>query len=179
MDNMRPAGFTLLELMATLAIAAILAAIAAPGMARAWQRANALQALHATTSSLALARSLAVSRGYPVTLCPSTDATSCTGGRDWSAGWIVFLDPGRSQQPASQAQVVEAAAAIKGSLALRSTAGRMRIRYLPHGWASGSNASLHLCSRDSSQDLLATIVVNNAGRTRTDRPAERQPCPGS
>ena len=179
MDTMRPKGFTLVELMAALAVAAILAAVAVPGMTLAWQRANTLQALHATTSSLALARSLAVSRGHPVTLCPSHDGTSCSGGQDWSRGWIVFLDSARTLQPGSQDLIVETAGAIRGNLALRSTAGRSRIRYLPHGWASGSNASLHLCSGNGSEDLLATIVINNAGRTRTERPTEKRPCPGS
>lgn len=177
MDKIRSAGFTLLELMASLAIIAILAAMAAPSMALAWQRANTLQALHAATSSLALARSLAVSRGHPVTLCPSNDGASCTGGLDWSAGWIVFLDPQRSPQPGSQAHVVEAVTAIRGNLALRSTAGRTRIRYLPHGWASGSNASLHVCTLDSDPVLLASIIITNAGRVRGDRPKEQRPCP--
>lgn len=178
MDNVRATGFTLIELMASLAIAAILATLAAPSMARAWQRANTLKVLHATTSSLALARSLAVSRGHPVTLCPSIDGASCTGGLDWSSGWIVFLDPARSQQPGSQTQVVESVPAIKGNVALRSSAGRTRIRYLPHGWASGSNASLHLCRGQDNPQLLASLVINNAGRTRIELPEESRPCPG-
>lgn len=177
MERVRASGFTLIELIAALAVIAILAAIAAPGMRTLWQRANSLQAVHAITSSLALARSLALTRSHPATLCPSTDGSSCADTQDWSSGWIVFLDPARSRQPASQAQIVEAVTGLKAGLALRSTAGRTRIRYLPHGWASGSNSSLHLCTTDDSDELLATVIVNNAGRTRTVRPQDRQSCP--
>lgn len=173
------AGFTLIELLAAIAVVATLATMAAPAMTRAWQRTNILQALHATTSSLAIARTVAITRGQPVTLCPSNDGVNCSGDLDWSSGWIVFVDPGRRHQPASQDQVIEVAAAIKGNLTLRSSAGRPRIRYLPHGWASGTNASLHLCSKGGRGVLLASVIINNAGRTRTVRPTESQSCPQS
>lgn len=177
MDKTHSPGFTLIELLAALAVVAILSTTAAPAMARAWQRANVLQVLHATTSSLAVARTVAITRGEPVTLCPSRDGSSCSGELDWSSGWIVFVDPGRRQQPASQERIIEVVAAINGNLALHSSAGRPRIRYLPHGWASGSNASLNLCSKGNSAHLLASVIINNAGRTRVVRPAESPDCP--
>ncbi|GGK10903.1 GspH/FimT family protein [Luteimonas terricola] len=171
-------GFTLIELCMTLAVVAVVTALAAPSVTQARRDANALAVYHSTTSSLALARSLAVTRGHPVTLCPSDDGHSCTGGVDWSAGWIMYLDRTRSSQPENASAVMEVSPPLKRGFALRSSAGRQRIRYLPHGWASGSNVSLALCSGGDSR-LLGKVVVNNAGRARIQRAAGPTDCPGA
>jgi type IV fimbrial biogenesis protein FimT len=97
-------GFTLIELAIVLAIAALLMRMAAPGFARA----AAAQALAAQASefmaALRFARSEAIKRGAVVTLCAAlapaapTDAPRCQAVRkaDWRAGWVVFVDAGRS-----------------------------------------------------------------------------------
>lgn len=169
-------GFTLVELVTVIAVLAITAALAAPTLLDAWRRAASLHAYHAASSTLALARVQAVTRGHPVTACPSTNGRSCSGGVDWSAGWIVFLDPRRGAQPESQSQVIEATPALYSSVSLRSSPGRTRIRYLPSGWAAGSNVRLSLCTHDASR-LIGSIVVNNAGRVRTEQAKEPRPCP--
>lgn len=174
----RPGGFTLIELCVTTAVVAVVAALAAPSVAQAWRTANALTTYHGITSSLALARGMAISRGHPVTLCPSHDGQTCSGGVDWSRGWIVYLDRGRSGQPLNASAVLEVNPALKPGFVLRSSAGRQRIRYLPYGWASGSNVSLALCSAGDSR-LLGKVVVNNAGRTRVEQAAGEVDCPGA
>jgi type IV fimbrial biogenesis protein FimT len=42
---------------------------------------------------LQFARSEALKEGNGVTACVSADGATCTGGGDWSPGWIVFSDP--------------------------------------------------------------------------------------
>lgn len=169
-------GFTLVELVTVIAVLAITAALAAPTLLDAWRRAASLHAYHAASNALALARIQAITRGHPVTVCPSANGRSCTGGVDWSSGWIVFLDPRRSGQPESPSQVLEATPALYSSVLLRSSPGRTRIRYLPSGWAAGSNVRLTLCTRDASR-LIGSVVVNNAGRVRTEQAKEPGRCP--
>lgn len=169
-------GFNLIELTVTVALLATLTAVATPSISGIWRRANIWSAYHAMSSSLALARIQAVSRGHPVTLCPSSDGASCSGGVDWSQGWIAYLDPKRQAQPRSASDVVEVAPSLRGAVSMRSSAGRQRIRYHASGWASGSNLRLTLCT-PAADALVGSIVINNAGRARVEQAVAGHPCP--
>jgi type IV fimbrial biogenesis protein FimT len=87
-------GFTLAELMVTVAIAAILAALAVPAMQN-FLAAQAVEALaQELSTALRLARSEALKRGVEVSICAAsaTDASACAGAANWKNGWVVFYD---------------------------------------------------------------------------------------
>jgi len=74
-------GFTLLELMVTLAIAAILASIAAPSFKGLIESQRVRSASNELISSLNFARSEAVTRNTDISV------TQASGG--WTSGWTV------------------------------------------------------------------------------------------
>lgn len=170
-------GFTLIELMTTLAVLAVVLAIGMPAMASIRKRAQASAALNQLTTSLATARIMAVSKNRSVTLCPSSDGSTCRTDLNWGAGWIIYLDPAREAQPASSDLVMQRMDAPKG-VSIRSTVGRHRVRYLPDGMSSGTNVSLSLCSTTDKQ-LIGRVVINNAGRARSEKPTSATACPYS
>ena len=86
-------GFTLVELLVTLAVTAVLLAIAVPSFRDTIRRNRVSSANNALLSALNYARSEAIDRGQVVTLCPSTDSASCTSGASWGAGWLVYSYP--------------------------------------------------------------------------------------
>ena len=173
---MAPRGFTLPELVVTLAVLAIATAIAMPALGQLRLRMSALEAFHALSTGLAAARMAAISRGRPVTLCPSEDGERCRLDGIWDRGWIVYLDPSRGPQPPSAASVLWVEQRAPGPLAIRSTAGRHRVRYQPTGLSGGNNLSVRICDRRRAV-LVGKVVVNLAGRTRSEWAPEKAPPP--
>lgn len=169
-------GFTLIELMTTLAVLAVSLAVGVPAFAGLKQRMGAASAYHLLTGSLAVARMSAVKHGSPVSVCPSSDGLHCRNDVVWDNGWIVFLDPERNDQPASETAVLQRIDGIGNGLMLRSTGGRTLVRFTPDGWSYGSNVSVRLCAEDEAR-LLGKVVVNNAGRPRTEQATNEEPCP--
>jgi len=87
-------GFTLLELMVTVAIIAILAMLAAPSFNEAILSNKLASFANNFVASATLARGEAVKRNAAVTVCvvANDTSTTCTTSGDWQQGWIVFND---------------------------------------------------------------------------------------
>lgn len=92
-------GFTLAELCATMAVSGALAAVGMPAMASFNGKAVVTAQSEGLMSALRLARNEAVSRGEQVSVCAMDPASAESGepkclarGKNWSAGWIIFVD---------------------------------------------------------------------------------------
>ena len=90
-------GFTLLELMLTLAIAAVVLVVGVPGMREFLWQSSLTTNINSLASSLNLARSEAVARGRTVSVCRSNNPTSATpscttAAGSWTTGWVVFVN---------------------------------------------------------------------------------------
>jgi len=85
-------GYTLIELMAAITIAAILMAIAIPGfrvIAQNTQQRNAISDLNAVLSKM---RTESAVRHRGISFCASADQLTCSGAATWESGWILFVD---------------------------------------------------------------------------------------
>jgi type IV fimbrial biogenesis protein FimT len=80
-----------LTTIVTLAVAAILVAIGIPSFRTLVQNNRLTSHTNEVVGSLTLARSEAVKSGVIVTICGSTDQSSCNS-TSWEDGWIVFRD---------------------------------------------------------------------------------------
>lgn len=86
-------AFTLIELMITLAILAILLAIAAPSFRDTIQNNRTQTIANDLTTALQFARSEAVKRGVRVDICRRA-ANACADAVDWGNGWLVKVNGG-------------------------------------------------------------------------------------
>lgn len=89
-------GVTLIELMVTVTIAAIMMTLAAPSL-QSFVRSNQLRtATNDLAALLMTARSESIKRGWPVTVCKTADVNAtppaCSAAASWQAGWLVFVD---------------------------------------------------------------------------------------
>lgn len=99
-------GFTLVELMVTVAVLAISMSFAVPFMGDFIKNSRLVTQTNDLIASFHLARSEAIKRGARVTLCKSTDGVLCDPAADgrWDIGWITFVDPNNvgSRDPATE-----------------------------------------------------------------------------
>lgn len=86
-------GVTLIELMVTVSIMAILLAVVAPNL-RTFLTQSGTSGLSADfMSTLNFARSESVTRGVSIIICRRSSGTSCASGTgSWSNGWVIFAD---------------------------------------------------------------------------------------
>jgi len=158
-------GFTLFELLIAVAILVIMTTLAVPGMSAQIQDSRANAALFEMFSTLSLARTEAIKRGYRVGLCPSNDGMSCSDTFSWENGWILFKDPDSNGMPdTANNQVVYHNVNI--NIRILTTSGRRKVIYQPDGTVTGnSNMTMTFC-RPLTNQPPDQIIQSQSGRIR-------------
>ncbi len=155
-------GFTMIELIVTVAIAAIVLAIGIPSFSSLLKGNRTTTQTNLFVSSVNLARSEAVKRGIQVTLCASMDASSCTESTDWSAGWILLDNTGILLQSWSE---------LHDQLTFTGSADG--IQYLNSGFLAGSSMSFLLAEASCAGTEARQINISRIGHARV----VNAPCP--
>lgn len=95
--NGRQRGFTMIELLVTMTVGAILMALAVPSFTAFLQSDRAMTQMASLAISLNIARSEAIKSDLPggVIVCASTDNSTCNAS-NWATGWIVVSSAGGS-----------------------------------------------------------------------------------
>ena len=92
-------GLSLIELIVTMAIAAIVLGVGVPTFGNVVADNSMASNANRFVASINLARSAAIRYQRPATICASSsyNATTptCSSGTDWSDGWIVYVDKDR------------------------------------------------------------------------------------
>jgi len=92
-------GFTLIEMLVTVSIMAILLGIGIPSYKSVMTSIRMSGEINAVVADMNFARSEAIKRGQNVFVCPSINQTTCSGALDWSQGWLVSFGTAYSATP--------------------------------------------------------------------------------
>lgn len=172
-------GFTLIELMITLVVAATLAMVAIPTV-QTFLRNNEL-----TAASTALLTAINTARGEAMKSGRNAMVVPVDNGTDWSQGWVVFVDNNRSQNYTSGTDTLIAQQGPIASYFTVSGNGTAAdatpyILFDPSGYAKQKNnafggLTLNVERNDlSGADLLnqtRRIIIAQTGRARSCKPA--------
>jgi len=88
----RIAGITLLEMLTVITIVSILMAIGVPSYQYVTSSNRISGEVNSLLGDLQYARAEAIKEGQTVSVCASTNLTTCSGTTTWQNGWIVFSD---------------------------------------------------------------------------------------
>ena len=169
----RPHGFTAIELMVTLAILAILVALAAPSFTPLIERWRVRSATEGLQSAIYFARSEAIKRGGNVVIRKQATGpdgcTLATTDADWGCGWVVFVDTNgnRTQQSTEETlQIYPPTPRVE--VTVPGSGGRIRVDRW--GKMDGLNAKAIIFvpqDKNTSDIASAAICVASGGRIRT------------
>lgn len=158
-------GVSLIELMVTTALLAVVLQIAIPEFGKllaVWQRDMATRSV---TDHLVLARSEAIRWSRRVVMCNSSNGLSCSPASDkeWKSGWLVFQDIDINGQFDSNDKLIAQSQGFTGIKSLEGNASRQRFVFLPTGMMASGMATLEVTPRIGTSQK---IIVNRIGRIR-------------
>ena len=171
-------GFTLVELMITLAIFAIIAAFAAPSFQQLIMN-NRIRADAAdVVQALNLARSESVKLKVPVGICSKDSATdTCSGTNNWANGWLMWEDSDTGGTDGDfdvgTEKLVRRFTEYRPGVTLvtDSTAGAFgTISYLPDGRITAAAPKFIICIDDAikNKEIGRDVSVTMTGRVKLD-----------
>ena len=167
----REGGFTLIELMVTVGILAIVLSVGVPSYRGMVMDNRLATQANLFATSIKLARSNAVKFQRNATVCSSSNYDApkprCSPNQeDWSKGWIVWVDKNRDSRT-DENEIISVFGPVHEALTLKSISAN-RFTYNARGFATLAAADLTLCDSRSGE-TGRRIKVNTTGRTNISR----------
>ncbi len=165
---MRQKGYSLIELMTTIAVASVLITVALPGMQSFRLNSHLTGEINEMISVMHLARDTAITTNSRVTLCASSAGITCESVA-WDKGWIAFVDRDSDQFVDGDETILRAGTDADG-IEISSGEYSSFLMYRPNGRVmrnvvSENTGQFLFCDRRGS-DHAKAIILDLSGRPR-------------
>ncbi|MEM8766845.1 MAG: GspH/FimT family pseudopilin [Pseudomonadota bacterium] len=166
-------GWSLLELLLTLTIAAILSGLAYPNFNAFVARTQTTTRINDLITLIRFARHAAVTEQRWVGLCPAV-GDRCTGSASWETGIMVFADGNRDgeRQPGEALLAYQPALGAGERLQWRAFRSRNYLQFRPRGYTNWQNGTFLYCPADGDVRYAKGLILNIQGRTALTRDAD-------
>jgi type IV fimbrial biogenesis protein FimT len=151
-------GFTVIELMVTIIVLAILLVVGIPSFRNATLSTRLTALSNDLVGAVQLARSEAIKRNQVVRLCVSADGSTCATAGGWDQGWIVLSDDGVLQQHE----------ALPTGYAILEAGGLRTLSFRPTGFGA-TQAQLKVCRSSPLGEQERLVRVGPTGGTTVSR----------
>ena len=163
----RQRGLSLVELLVSIAILAVMLALAGPPMAATIREYQASAVRDDLAGALELARLEAQRRAAPVMLQRLTGCgVTLVDGSDWSCGYQMYADDDRDGAQGSAETAFRTFPVPLNNLVTHVTNTTSLIQFNTTGLANGGAQRFLVRSGDASSGRFGTVCMNVAGRVR-------------
>lgn len=155
--GLRQRGITLLELLVTMGLVAILMGIAMPSFRYVTNANRVSGEINGLLADMQYARAEAIKEGGDVVVCSSSGGASCSGAATWQTGWIVFSDQNRDGSWESGEPILRVQSALTGTDTLTPADGTTSaVQFSREGFAVGLPGGALFELHDSSNNSAWT-----------------------
>jgi type IV fimbrial biogenesis protein FimT len=166
----RSTGFTLVELVFTVTIAAILVSIGVPSFRYVTNANRVASEINGLLGDMQFARAEAVKEGNTVTICSSLDGATCSGATTWNTGWIVFMDGNGNKTVDANEPVLRVQAALPAGDTLGDGTTKA-VTFNREGFALALPGTITLALHDVTANSAYTrcLAISIVGQLQTQK----------
>jgi type IV fimbrial biogenesis protein FimT len=168
-DNVKQQkGVTLVELMITVSIVAIILAFVGPSIQNILIKNRIVAEINEISALVQYARHHAIDEQAQVVVCPSTDYSTCS--TDWNDPKIVFIDDDNDNIRGAGEELLVSVGATSGTSLMTNTTDN--IRFAQTGEAIESTEIL-LCHKDGEAKYARSLSVTLQGRVKMSTDSDK------
>ena len=170
-------GFSLYELLMTMALAALVLTLGIPSFGSIVANHRLKVEVNALFHAVHLARKGSIARRRAITICPSYDGLVCEPNFDWSMGWMMFVNTDRDYPVTrDDDEAILSHHAVDQDARIMSNRKTFTLRAIE---LRATNGTLVFCDRRGRATARA-LVISYTGRPRVareDRRGQPYECP--
>lgn len=167
--SIKTRGFTLVELLASLAIVSIILAIGLPAFSSVIENTKRKDAVYEILGMLNFARDMAVSNSRNVIICPSENKLDCSSTQNWSTNLLVYIDQNKNDKKDEDELLLRTfdMTANEQSLNWKSFGNKSFLSFYADGTTGFQSGRIYYCYKGGQEiQNKAQIIVYRTGRSR-------------
>lgn len=166
-------GYSLLELVVTMALMVIIAFLGIPSWLDWINTTETATQVNQLIAAINFARSEAIKRNTNISICQSVDGNLCSG--NWNDGYIVFINKNKANQIAASTDRLRfySHLSTRGILIWH---GKGMFNINPLGYSFVQNSVFSYCPKNRDSRFAREIIISTTGRIRVSQQLA-WPCP--